>query len=260
LEASGAGCVFATVNELPITPPTPVLVIDSYRIRADTLGVRGHRAIVAIDDLLRNLAVEVVVDPCPGAVSSNHPAAGSVLAGCGFAPLPPSIVALRDSRAADQVDGLLVATGGADAAGFGYRIVDELRGVVGREVRIALAVGPHTPGARSVSADLVRRTDGLAPELLAADLVVTAGGVTLLEALCLGRPTVSLVLYDNQRRQVDGATRAGATVEATLATVAHTVASLIARPNERGRLADAAAALVDGLGSARIAEAIVGLA
>ena len=56
----------------------------------------------------------------------------------------------------------------------------------------------------------VRAPDGLAAELAAASLVVTAGGVALLEACLLGRPIVALALAGNQRQAVYGLEREGA--------------------------------------------------
>ena len=58
------------------------------------------------------------------------------------------------------------------------------------------ARGARAPTIRSVVE--LHAPDGLASELAAADLVVTAGGVTMLEACCLGRPIVAFSIAPNQ--------------------------------------------------------------
>src|SRR5439155_457695 len=65
-----------------------LLVIDSYRYRADDRQLYEGRLVAGVDDICRDLAVSVVVDPCPGATAAAHHAAGRVLAGSSFALLP----------------------------------------------------------------------------------------------------------------------------------------------------------------------------
>ena len=80
-------------------------------------------------------------------------------------------------------------------------------------------VGPW--GATDVPPGVVAvyAPDGLAPELAAASIVVTAGGVALLEACLLGRPIVALALAENQRQAVHGLGRDHAVVVATAGPV-----------------------------------------
>ena len=58
--------------------------------------------------------------------------------------------------------------------------------------------------------------------MAAAGIVVTAGGVALLEACLLGRPIVALALAGNQRQAVVGLERDDAVMVATPETVART--------------------------------------
>jgi spore coat polysaccharide biosynthesis predicted glycosyltransferase SpsG len=89
---------------------------------------------------------------------------------------------------------------------------------------------------------------------------VCSAGITLLEALALGRPTVAVVASDNQRRYHEGLTALGATVGATTADdAAQLAAGLVGDADARTRLAAAATAAVDGRGAHRVAEAVVAL-
>jgi len=87
-------------------------------------------------------------------------------------------------------------------------------------------------------------------------VVVTAGGVTMLEACRLGRPVVALALAANQEQAVAGLACDGAVVLATATTVAAEVGALIRDRTRRFELATAASAAVDGKGATRVVDAI----
>jgi len=222
----------------------PTVVIDSYRVRGDDRSrVRGER-VVAVDDLVRDLAVDVVVDPCPGATASEHPAAGAVLAGAEYALLgidaPPRV---------DPPDGdcrSVVVTAGGTGTALAQDLRGELAAALGAGV-VVRAVGPPaaTPGA-PLAADL----------LGAADLVVTAAGVTMLEALALGRPTVAFVLAANQSRQLAGAAAAGAVVASSPERLVADAVVVATDAGRRVELSARARALVDGGGADRVAAAL----
>ncbi|CAM2989128.1 spore coat protein [Saccharomonospora xinjiangensis] len=124
---------------------------------------------------------------------------------------------------------------------------------------------PETvPGQRFA----VSAPDTRLPERLAdADLAVSAAGVTLLEACCIGVPTALLLLVDNQEAgytaAVDAGLAAGLGWASDLASphaldgAAKALRALLAEPGRRGRMASSAASAVDGLGAARVLDAAV---
>ena len=98
--------------------------------------------------------------------------------------------------------------------------------------------------------------------LLSADVVVTAGGPTLLEAMACGRPTIVLVLAENQRTQAELAVHEGAAVLVDPPeddAVADAVAELAGDPERRAQLAIAARQLVNGQGARRVAVEVAAL-
>jgi spore coat polysaccharide biosynthesis predicted glycosyltransferase SpsG len=121
---------------------------------------------------------------------------------------------------------------------------------------VRLVVGPWGRGANDRRVVEVRAPEGLVDELAAADLVVTAGGVTLLESLALGRPTVAMALADNQRRAVMGAGVAGAAYVADADSAARVAAALAADHRARTGLFHEGRRTIDGLGSARVADEV----
>jgi UDP-2,4-diacetamido-2,4,6-trideoxy-beta-L-altropyranose hydrolase len=235
-----------------------VLIVDSYRIRADDpRNVQGG-VVTAIDDLVRDLAVDLLVDPSPGAAASEHPAAQHVLAGAEYALVRPELADLGVRDVTGNVRRVLVTTGAAD--GRAATLGRELRRALPVDVEVRAVLGPWANVRQLVEGVvLLRAPMSLDEELAAADVVVTAGGVTMLEAMRLGRPTIALVLADNQKRQAEGAALAGAVELVPQACVARATTALVHDPARRTDLARAARALIDGAGPRRIVDVLLGL-
>lgn len=258
LRARGATCRILPVGA--VTPPADVTVVDAYSIRADEAGCWNSPVLVAVDDLERDLAVDLVVDPNPLPTAGAGRRAGTTLTGTGYALVGPPPTDLAAVPVAHRVRTVLVTFG---AAGAGGRAAEVAEALVGRlpAVRVQLSIGPWG-GEPPAGVDAVVTDSGLLPLLARADLVVTAGGVTLLEALMLGRPTVASITADNQRRAVTGAVTAGAALapdHTTVASLVDTVVRLAADQRGRSALAVAATRYVDGHGPARVSEAILAL-
>jgi spore coat polysaccharide biosynthesis predicted glycosyltransferase SpsG len=235
------------------------LVVDSYRFRADDSGAFAADRVTAIDDLCRDLAVALLIDPSPGAEPKDHRLARQVLAGASYAIVDPTLSTLDTRDPSLEVREVLVASGASDRAGYGVAMARSLRSALPDDVVVSLAVGPWADEGDTTGLEVIRLADGLAPRLAMADIVVTAGGVTLLEAVRLGRPTVGVVLYPNQRRQTEGVGAAGAALVTTMGDVVPTVLRLLNDVALRTSLAAAATNLIDGQGPRRVAEAIVAL-
>ena len=236
-----------------------IVLVDSYRVRADDKSrVRGD-LIIAIDDIERDLAVDFVIDPDPGADARVHSTAAAVVAGAPYALVDPALRSFPCLPIKEAVQLVLVTTGGSDTDGHGNRVAnalaDSLPGVTIRQV-----VGPWGLGSDDDRIEIVHAPDGLGPELAAADMVVTAGGVTMLEACCLGRPVVSFSIAQGQGRALAGAAHVGAVVAVDVMSAAEVATRLAGDVNARSRLATSARILVDGQGSARVAAVIAGMA
>jgi spore coat polysaccharide biosynthesis predicted glycosyltransferase SpsG len=255
----GHDCVYvplgATANA---TIAADAVVVDSYRIRADDAAFARAGVVGAVDDLARDLDVDLVVDPSPGAIGAAHRRARRVLAGAAYALVPAPGVGIVPASIDVPVTRVLVTTGAADAEGVGARIAAALDAACldegGPEVEIRLVLGPW--GAADVPRGVVgvRAPQGLAAELAAASVVVTAGGVALLESCLLGRPTVALALADNQRQAVAGLEREGAVAVATPATVVDAVRALVRDRTQRVTLSVTARSAIDGKGAVRVAD------
>ena len=236
-----------------------IVLVDSYRFRADDVErVRGD-IVIAIDDVERDLAVDLVIDPDPGADARVHWKAAAVVAGAPYALVDPALRTLESAPIEDPVRRVLVTTGGADSDGIGARLASELANdLTGVEIR--LVVGPWGLGTDDDRVNPVHALDGLASELVSADVVLTAGGVTMLEACCLGRPVVAFSSGPGQGRALAGAAHVGAVVASDIASASAVAIRLVHDTAARKRLAGSARVLIDGQGSARVAAVIAGMA
>jgi spore coat polysaccharide biosynthesis predicted glycosyltransferase SpsG len=234
-----------------------IVVIDSYRLRGDDRGRVQAGVIVAIDDLHRDLDVDIVVDPSPGADGALHQRARRVLAGAAYALV--SVPAADVVAPADPVARVLVTTGAADEAGVGAQLAAAVVAIA-PDVDVRLVVGPWGATTVPTGVTAVHARDGLAYEMASASIVVTAGGVALLESCALGRPTIAVAVADNQRQAVAGLAAAGAIVAATPETVADALRRLIGDAGERTALGESARVALDGKGPARVVDAIEELA
>jgi RimJ/RimL family protein N-acetyltransferase len=117
--------------------------------------------------------------------------------------------------------------------------------------------GPQSRSQAPPGVEVVDAPAGLRDLLSNADLVVTAAGQTMLEALACGAPTVALVRVENQRAQAALVERTGAACvseESGLATRIRTLSQAI---DSRRELATRGPAAVDGLGAHRVADILL---
>jgi UDP-2,4-diacetamido-2,4,6-trideoxy-beta-L-altropyranose hydrolase len=239
-----------------------VIVVDSYRAGAPLLrelrGLTG--CLVALDDLAdRALPVTMVVNGAWHATRlAYHTDPDTVqLLGPAYALLDPAFAEAGSRATVAEVRRVLVTLGGdAETAPRLEAAVATVRRVLPAAVVDVAAVTP-TPALDGVAGVTVhRRLPSLQRLILAADLVVSGGGMTLYECLAAGTPVVAMVLADNQRGNVAEMARGGLVVaadpslEAAITRVAGDAAL-------RRALAARGRQTVDGRGAERVAAAIV---
>ena len=247
--------VHTSLVESALAVEDAVVIVDSYELRADDHKRFQGEFIAAIDDLERDLAVDLVIDPCPGAEVGRHRAARRVLLGPRFAPLDPLLARAEARPPGERVEQVLITAGGSSTM-VAVEIATKLSSLLDASVTIRLVLGPWSEHPDVDGVEIVRTTSGLVQELARADLVITAAGVTLLEALALGRPTVAFVLAENQQPYADGVARAGAAMLTESSHAAEAASALVGDPDRRRVLAVAARRLVDPHGARRVAEEI----
>ncbi|MEI7814194.1 MAG: UDP-2,4-diacetamido-2,4,6-trideoxy-beta-L-altropyranose hydrolase [Coriobacteriia bacterium] len=243
------------------------LVVDHYDLDRDfESGMRPQVSrIVVVDDLAsRPHDCDILLDHNIGANAADYAALVSdqavVLAGPRFALLRAQFVAASHTpRTRDwSVHRLLVSFGGTDPTNETQKAIEALM-ILGDsrfETDIVLPEGAPHRAAVEASAQgmpgvtLYGRVDDMAAFMGGADLMLGAGGMTLLERCALGLPSVSLVVAGNQARGTRAAALAGATVDlgdssaVTATDIASALSQLIADPQAVRETAAAARELI----------------
>ena len=163
---------------------------------------------------------------------------------------------------------VLVTFGGADTTDLTTRALRGLR-TLARPLEVVVLVGAgceRRASIESAAADLsfvrILHDPSDVPEQMAwADLALSTAGSTCLEMAFMGLPGVVVVAADNQRSVAARLTELGVVrslgdAEATPASMAAAVDSLLADEPARKRMAASGAALVDGQGAARVVAAV----
>lgn len=253
LEGFGVKCELSSTRSVK---GAQLLVVDSYETRADSKDLFEAKVIAATDDLNRDLAVDVVIDPAPGASTSDHPSAGKTLVGLDYIMVDPGLDSLRPRPIQPHVQDVLVSLGGTDANDLSSEIARDLtRNLPG--VRVLQVVGPWSEAKVPMGVTAVRGIDGIGSVLADSDMVITAGGVTLIETLRLGRPAVAMAIQDNQRKYVEGFAALGSLLAAAPRDAPVTARELASDPAKRRSLSEAAHRLIDGQGAHRVAKELV---
>lgn len=249
------------------------LVLDHYGLAApweEVAGARAERTLV-IDDLAdRRHACDVLLDQtlgrAPGDYEGLVPDRCQLLLGPLYALLRPEFAqarphALRRRRSPSPVRRVLVSLGATDVGGVTARVLEVLTGTqLNAAFDVVLGSGsPSLPNAEAAAARdsrVVLHIDSreMAALMVAADVAVGASGISSWERCCLGLPTITLVLADNQRLVAAELARIGAVhaLEA-VSDVGQAAVSLADDAALRLQMIAAAAPVTDGGGAAAVA-------
>ena len=230
-------------------PGQGVVVLDSYEVSAES--VRGSPPIprlVLMHDRDAVAEAEIVTSTV-----GREDAPGRLrLFGLAYACLRPSYWGVPERQTADSVRRVLVATGGGDAGGAAAGLAEAAQEAV-PDAEVAVLRGPYASGELPGGVVAVEDPPSLFDELVAADLIVTAGGQTLLEAAAAGTPAIAVVTAENQRSQTEAVASADAAVIAEPgAGVSAAVGELAADETRRAALAKHGQQLIDGFGALRV--------
>jgi spore coat polysaccharide biosynthesis predicted glycosyltransferase SpsG len=245
--------------EVPAAPDH-VLVIDSYRLPREVIAraAASHRLVFMHDHGSVPPGAALVVSAAARSADDDT----RHLDGLAYAALRPGFWGLPPRTLGDGVHGLLVATGGGRLAETGSEVSLVLAAAF-PEATVTLVRGPHAATAAPANIKVLEAPRSLLEPLLAADLVVSGAGQTMLEAAAAGTPCVALPLVPNQRRQAAALADLDAVrlVDPPRAEAAAAAClELAGDADARRRLSLNGRRAVDGYGALRVAFAIARLA
>jgi UDP-2,4-diacetamido-2,4,6-trideoxy-beta-L-altropyranose hydrolase len=241
------------------------VVVDSYgatpafieRLRTVT------GCVVVIDDLAdRPLPAHLVVNGAFHATQLPYRAVPDTrfLLGPEYALLDPAFAVEPPHRPRATVRRVLVTLGGDTPRARLEATVAAVRRA-GPQAAIDVAVGPYSTGAVTAGEGVTvhRGLVSLRALILAADLAVTGGGMTLYECLASETPVVGVCLADNQRQNVDGLSRARIILR-DAPSLEEALRRLAADPLLRLAMSVRGRQVVDGRGASRVADEIARVA
>ena len=277
------GLVEAAREAAALWAPT-VIVVDHYRLGAlhEQRLSDGAGVIAVIDDLAdREHRCRLLVDPTLGRTAEDYepltPAGTRVLVGPAYALLAPAYAqargaAVRARRPEAPPRRLLVSLGLMDHGGITGRVLNLIQSEAGEMPQPRQPLGPgadHHVEFQVAGLDprihLHVDSRQMASLIAAADIGIGAGGSSTWERATLGLPSISLILADNQRGLALELARRGATVavDARGDTFVKALPEVLGRLMGDGRLrrqiSESSAALCDGEGASRVAEALLAL-
>jgi UDP-2,4-diacetamido-2,4,6-trideoxy-beta-L-altropyranose hydrolase len=285
LGASVAEDAEETLASLAPHGPVDWLVVDHYGIDArwHHRVRRAAERVLVIDDLAdRHLDADLVLDQNVGADTRSYDAvlqrSAVKLLGPRYALVAPAFREARTRKAAaDPRDveeiAAVIALGGTDPDDATSTVLELLLADLRSLRRVDVVIGRAHPNAarvRRICSDLGHATVHVQttqmPMLLEhAHVAVGAGGSSTWERLCVGVPTLTLPLADNQLPTLAALVRAGlvTTPEGSWEqgdALARTFRRLLHDHDARSELRRRGQALIDGDGAARVVQAMVRLA
>lgn len=255
------------------------IVFDHYGLsEPDHSALAQGRPALVIDDLAdRPIGGDIVLDSGPARRAEDYlglaPETARLLLGPQFAPVRPEFAALREATLAHRggpVRRILVAMGLTDVGGITARLVERLRPRTS-DIALDIVLGERAPSLAGLSR--IARRDGrltlhvdtprMAELTADADFAIGAPGSSTWERCVLGLPSLLVALADNQRPAARSLAEGGAALVVDIAEPGFEEAfdrallRLLRDEALRARLSEASAALCDGLGAQRTAEAFL---
>jgi UDP-2,4-diacetamido-2,4,6-trideoxy-beta-L-altropyranose hydrolase len=253
------------------TMEADAVVVDSYTLNVAALrSLRDRLRLLAVIDDAGEFPVpaHLIINAAPGV---RPPATGieDYLLGTRYALLAPEFAGAPEREWAHTPARVFVTLGATTPA----ELLGSLAAAVRRAAGAAAIDVVAGPAADQPLLNRVLRPVGgvsvhVAPPdmralMLAADLAVTAGGVTAFELAATATPMIGITLAGNQRANLlgladaDALLFAGVAEDIRLPAVVEEMSRALARDADRRRtLGEHARLLVDGSGAARVAETI----
>ncbi len=256
------------------------LIVDHYALDASWERLQRQRVprILAIDDIAdrdhdcdilldQNLAVEM-----ERRYHGRLPARCRTLLGPSYALLRPEFAEQRKlvTGRNGEVGRIFVCYGGADPGNETAKALSAIKSLSLPSLAVDVAIGFSNPHVDSITslcremprAELYRGADNMAELMRRADLAIGAGGVMSWERCCLALPTITVGIADNQTSALTAlassgvVTYLGSAPAVTVDQLAGAIRAMLDDPAKTLAMGEAARALVDGLGTSRVREAM----
>lgn len=214
-----------TIKVLPKN--TNILIVDSYALDSSWHRIlKNHsKIIMVIDDLAnRNFDCDILLNQNLGFQIHNYnnkiPEDCSLLLGCDYALLRHQFADLRPKallkrKKTKSIQNILITMGGSDKMNITYEVIKQLD----KNLNIVVVLGATSVHkdtilhyARDKKIKIIVDAKNMPELMLKADLAIGAGGSTSWERCCLGLPSLTFILSENQRKIAENLHNIGATL------------------------------------------------
>lgn len=202
------------------------LIVDHYALDSRWESMLRHSAkkILAIDDIAdRQHDCDIFLDQNLYAgmetrYTGKVPKPCQMLLGPHFALLRDEFRKLHEQvkPRTGPVKRVLVFFGGVDADNYTGRAIEALSEIDIPGLHVDVVIGVQHPSREQIKAACAQhgyichvQTDKMADLMAAADLAIGAGGSATWERCCLGLPTLTICVAENQRKQIADAASEG---------------------------------------------------
>lgn len=250
------------------------VLIDSYFVTPSYLaGLQRAAKTAYIDDIYSfDYPADLIINYDAAPPADFYKNCTYKLLGLSYTPLRKQFRGLHP-KVRPQVKDILISTGGTDPCGVAERLVGRLLCLPGKQdIRYHILAGPMHSGRAALKLleekhpeiRLYEQVSDMAALICRCDLAVSAAGTTLYELCAAGVPAVSFTMADNQLAGARDMERfAGIpyvgdarTTSDFIEKLAKAIFSLSSCYDKRFSLAHSMHQMVDGNGSARIAEGL----
>lgn len=270
----------ASLEEMPKTmPSSDGIIVDGYDFSPSYFErlAQVTPILVVIDDFLSPPAcATLALNPTLG-LRGNRIGKVPALMGEKFALIDPAYRDVKTHEPRKSARHIVVSCGMGDPARSNKIIIAALDLLFADHPNlcVTVAVGAKIPHlsdlealAQQVKIPVSIKVDvtDMISLYRSTDLVIGAGGVSLLERMACGLPSASMVIAENQRAAIRGGAKAGATLDLgeegiqTAAGLAEKLRPLLEDQSLRRKIARQAQKTVDGHGAERAAAALLALA
>lgn len=251
------------------------VIVDHYSLNdtwVEAVKAKIDCGVLAIDDLGRNWKMpDVLLDSAleAGGSYESVPTTCSTLFGPSYVPLNPMYKTAQNVPEQENRGVVTIFFGGADGPNATASTLRALSAVTRKDLSIRVVVGdlnPNNDALRreyaSSGVSFLDPADSLCEHLQVSDAFLGGGGTTTWERLCLGVPSATISIAENQVKMSKGLADAGCLIylgdiaQVTAGAVQFTINRLLNDRELRDDMSLRGRLLVDGFGSSRVSEVI----
>lgn len=172
----------------------------------------------------------------------------------------------------EKVKNIFITLGGADPFNLTSKVL-KILDKINQDFKITVVMGPFFKNISEIKksakeinkkVELIYDSHKMSKIMLASDLAITGGGTTLYELATTGTPVLAFCLADNQHRNIREMAKAGTVIDIGWGNewqgerLCNEINELMNNYSVRAKMSKLGQELVDGKGSLRASEIIIG--